>query len=82
MQYTEIFSDGKIEYFPHININILLVFAQIIDCGYLCFGSQIRKIGNPCIPLEFFYIKVGFKGVYISHFPDANFALFPRIFGS
>ena len=40
--------------------------------GEICFGAQIRKIGIPCIP-QFFYIKVGFKGVYISRtcFSDA-----------
>ena len=34
----------------------------------LCFEAKIRKIGIP----QFCYIKVGFKGVYISRtcFPD------------
>ena len=33
----------------------------------------MRKIGIPCIP-QFFYIKVGFKGVYIARtcFPDGS----------
>ena len=59
------------------------MFAQKIDCGYtlkpprsthnLCFGAKIRKIGKHVHALFFFYIKVGFKGVYISRtcFPDA-----------
>ena len=59
--------------------DIFLIFAQNIDCGYkfeavltsthnLCFGAKIRKIGIPLqIPsFFFFYIKVGFKEVYIS----------------
>ena len=37
----------------------------------LCFGSKIRKIGIP-LQTPVFYIKVGFKGVYITRacFPD------------
>ena len=37
----------------------------------VCFGPKLRKLGIPCKP-QFFYIKVGFKGVYISRtrFPD------------
>ena len=39
----------------------------------LCFGAKIRKIGIPYIP-QFCYIKLGFKGVYISQacFPDGR----------
>ena len=39
----------------------------------LCFGAKIRKIGIPCKP-QFCYIKVGYKGVYITRtcFPDDN----------
>ena len=35
------------------------------------FAQKIRKIGIPCIP-QFYYIKVGYKGVFISrtYFPD------------
>ena len=54
------------------NVDIFLIFAQNIDCGYiltsthkLCFGANIRKIGKPCIS-QFCYIIVGFKGVYFS----------------
>ena len=37
----------------------------------LCFGEKIRKIGIP-LQTPVFYIKLGFKGVYISWicFPD------------
>ena len=39
----------------------------------LCFRAKIRKIGTvyPCVP-QFCYIKVGYKGVYITRtcFPD------------
>ena len=36
-----------------------------------CFGARIRKIGIP-LHTQFCYIKVGFKGVYITRacFPD------------
>ena len=38
----------------------------------LCFGSEIRKV-YPCKP-QFYYMKVGFKGVYITWicFRDIN----------
>ena len=41
----------------------------------LCFEAKIRKIGIPCKP-QYFYIKVGFKGVYFSLtcFPDVLFS--------
>ena len=32
---------------------------------HLCFRSKIIKIGTPCTP-QFYYIKVGYKGVYIT----------------
>ena len=37
----------------------------------MCFGSKIRKIGIP-LNMPYRYIKVGFKGIYISRtcFPD------------
>ena len=37
----------------------------------LCFGPKIRKKVYPCIP-QFYYIKVGLKGVFIAWtcFPD------------
>ena len=55
------------------NCDVVLIFAQNIDCGYtavltsthnLCFKAKIRKnIVYPCKP-QFYYIKVGCKGVY------------------
>ena len=57
MQYTEIIFALKIENFQLKTFDILLIFAQNIDCGYtlepprsthnLCFGAKIRKIGIP-----------------------------------
>ena len=32
----------------------------------LCFGAKIRKIGIP-LQTQFYYIKVGYKGLYISN---------------
>ena len=52
MQQKEIFSAVKIENFIGF---FIYIFAQNIDCGYTL---------EP--PPSFFYIKVGFKGVYIS----------------
>ena len=34
MQYTEIFKVVKIENFQLKNVDIFLIFAQNIDCGY------------------------------------------------
>ena len=55
--------------------DIFLIFAQNIDCGYMldvltsthnqCFRAKIRKNVYPCKP-QFYYIKVGCKGVYIT----------------
>ena len=66
--------------------DFVLIFAQNIDCGYTLeppqrggsneypqsvFWSKNKKIGMPCIP-QFYYINVGFKGVFIARtcFPD------------
>ena len=54
---------------------------QNIDCGAeavltsthnLCFGAKIRKIGIPLQTPQFYYIKVGFRWVFIAWicFPD------------
>ena len=65
------------------------MFAQNTDCGYtlerlgeavltsthnLCFGAKIRKIGISLHTQVLLYIKVGFKGVYMSRicFPDVS----------
>ena len=55
--------------------NIFLIFAQNIDCEYtlepphcthnLSFGAIIRKKVYPCKP-QFYYIKVGCKGVFVT----------------
>ena len=39
----------------------------------LHFGAKIRKIDYPCIP-QFYYIKVGYKVVYITRtcYPDVK----------
>ena len=59
------------------NSDGLLIFAQNSDCGYtleppvltsthnLCFRAKIRKNVYPSKP-QFYYIKVGCKGVYIT----------------
>ena len=64
MQYTENFSEAKIENF----IGKILIF---FDCGYteaaltsthnLCFGSEIRKIGIP-LQTAFSLCKSGVEG--------------------
>ena len=47
------------------------VEAVLTSTHNLCFGAKIRNIGIP-LKNPFFYIKVGYKGVYISRtcFPD------------
>ena len=56
------------------NCNIFLIFAQNIDCGYTLeppqyeypqsrFWSKNKKKVYPCKP-QFYYIKVGCKGVF------------------
>ena len=77
--YTKIFKFVKFENFQKKIFDIFLIFAQNIDCGEavltsthnLCFRAKIRKIDIPLIP-QFCYIKVGFKGVYITRtcYPD------------
>ena len=49
-----------------------LAEAVLTSTHNLCFGAKIRKISiYPCIP-QFYYIKVGYEGVYITRtcFPD------------
>ena len=51
--------------------NIFLIFAQNIDFGCtlepnLCFGAKKKEIiVHPCKP-QFYYIKLGCKGVFIT----------------
>ena len=55
------------------NFDIFLIFAQNIDCGYTLEPPTIyvleqkkkEKQVYSCIP-QFYYIKVGFKGVYFT----------------
>ena len=87
MQYTEIFFSCK-NYFQLKNFGIFLIFPQNIDCGYTLEPSQ------PClteavltsshnlffgakIP-QFCYIKVGYKGVYITQtcYHDVDLTIF------
>ena len=46
--------------------------AVLTSTHNLCFGAKIRKIGIPLHNPVLLYIKVGFKGVYITRtcFPD------------
>ena len=80
MQYTVIFKVVKNENFQQNFFDIFLISAQNIDCGYtlepprrggsyeypqFMFWSKNKKIRyTPANP--FYYIKVGFKGVYMS----------------
>ena len=79
MQYTAIFHDCKNDNFQMKNCDIFLVFAQNNDCGYtlepprtnnLCFRAKKKNV-YPCKP-QFYYIKVGCKGVFITRtcYPD------------
>ena len=55
--------------------------AVLTSTHNLCFGAKIRKL---CIslhtPFFFFYVKVGFKGVYIArtYYPDVK-RVYPKI---
>ena len=91
MQYTKICLALKIENFQLKNFDIFLIFAQNIDCGYTLepprrgdsneypqsmFWSKNKK-NRYTLRTPVFYIKVGFKGVYITRtcFPDVNKAV-------
>ena len=84
------------ENFQQKNVDIFLIFAQNIDCGYTIelprrggsneymypqsmFWSKNKKNRYTPANPSFFYIKVGFKGVYITWtcFPDESSFLFP-----
>ena len=75
MQYTAIFHGCKYAHFQMNFLNIFLIFARNIDCGYteavptsthnLCFGAKnIRKIYIPVNPN--FTIKSVCKGVFVT----------------
>ena len=57
MQYTAIFHGCKNGHFQMKMFNIFLIFAQNIDCGY--------TLEPPHCKPQFYYTKVGCKGVYI-----------------
>ena len=69
MQYTEIFfSAVKIENFHQKNVDIFLIFAQNIDCGYTLepprrsmFWSKIKK--NRYTPAYPSFAKIYKSGV-------------------
>ena len=77
MQYTTIFHGCKNVHFPMKIVNIFLIFAQNIYCGYtlseafltsthnLCFGTKLRKNVYPRKP-QVYFIKVGCKGVFVT----------------
>ena len=46
------------------NCDIFLIFAQNIDCGSMFLTRNMKNNVYPCKP-QFYYIKVGFKGVRI-----------------
>ena len=85
MIYSNFFR-SKIDNFQRKIFDIFLIFAQNIDCGYTLepprrggsneypqsmFWSKNKKNRYPCIP-QFYYIKVGFKWVFVARtcFPD------------
>ena len=85
MQNIEIFSSVKIENFTRQKSNLqyfcskhrLWVHEAVLTSTHnLCFGAKFRKKGIPLhiTPVLLLYIKVGFKGVYITWtcFPDGN----------
>ena len=77
MQYTAIFHGCKNDNFQMKNCDTFLIFAQNIEAVLtsthnLCFRAKmLKKNEYPCKP-QFYYIKVGCKGVYITRtcYPD------------
>ena len=55
MQYTEIFLALKIENFQLKNVEIFLIFAQNIDCGYTL--EPPRRGGSNEYPQSMFWSK-------------------------
>ena len=79
MQYTTIFHGCKNINFQMKNCNIVLFFLKTLIVGTrynrlseavltsthnLFFGAKIRKNVYPCKP-QFYYTKVGCKGVFV-----------------
>ena len=55
MQYTEIFKNVKNENFHQKNLDIFLIFAQNIDCGYTL--EPPRRGGSNEYPQSMFWSK-------------------------
>ena len=63
----------KIEKFSLKNFDIFLIFVQNIDCRYtleppsfsVFWSKNKKKMVYPCIP-QFYLMKVGYKGVFIT----------------
>ena len=89
-KYTENFTTKKWKFFQIKNSDIFHISAQNIDCGYsleppqqggsneypqsMFLSRNKKNNAYPCKP-QFYYIKVGFKGVLIisACFRDAKF---------
>ena len=65
------------EFLEQKNLDIFLIFAEAIltSSHNLCFGAKISQIGKP-LHTPVFYIKVGFKGVYIARTSFSNESTF------
>ena len=89
MQYTAILYGCKNVYFQMKFFNIFLIFAQNMDCGYTLeppqrggsneypqsmFWSKNKKKNVYPYKPQFYYIKVGCKGVFVTRtcFRDAS----------
>ena len=62
-EYIKNFTDKNWE-FSDTNSDIFQISAQNIDCGYSFLNRNKKNNVYPCKP-QFYYIKVGFKGVNI-----------------
>ena len=60
MQYTTIFHGCK-----NVHFQMIQTEAVLTSTHNLCFGAKINKRLYPCKP-QFFYIKVGCKGVFVT----------------
>ena len=70
MQYTAIFHGCKNGNFQMKTFDSFLIFAQNIDCWYtfpqaMFWSKNNKKNVYPCKP-QFYCIKVGCKGVFIT----------------
>ena len=68
VQYSAIFHGCKNDNFQMKIFDIFQMFAKNIDCEYpqsMFWSKNKKKYVYPCKP-QFYYIKVGCKGVYIT----------------